>query len=82
MTCLGLHGVCDVNTRSALQIEAKTFDALLYHRQTFGETESQSNKLSDRRCWSLKPTSESGEAADNLTDHNCVSGDKVSGNVN
>ena len=37
---------------------------------------------SDRSCWSLKPTSESREAADNLTEHNCISGDKVSDNVN
>ena len=42
----------------------------------------KSNKLSDRSCWSLKPTSESREAADNLTEHNCISGDKVSDNVN
>ena len=28
------------------------------------------------------PTSESREAADNLTEHNCISGDKVSGSVN
>ena len=40
------------------------------------------NKLSDRSCWSLKPTSESREAADNLTEHNCISGDKVSDNLN
>ena len=30
----------------------------------------------------LKLTSESREAPDNLTEHNCISGDKVSGNVN
>ena len=41
-----------------------------------------SNKLSDRSCWCHKPTPESREAADNLTEHNCISGDKVSDNVN
>ena len=41
-----------------------------------------SYKLSDGSCWSHKPTPESREAADNLTEHNCISGDKVSDNVN
>ena len=35
------------------KLRQKTFDTLLCHWQTFGETESC--KLSDRSCWSLKP---------------------------
>ena len=87
MTSLGLHGVCGVNTRSALQIKAKK-KHLMRYCVTDKHLERLKVRVTNYQIGIVGPLNHhqeadiSWEAADNLTEHNCISGDKVSGNVN